>query len=144
MIKFITTADTLPLRNLVLRESKLKDEECVFDHDNDEDTFHLGYYDQDQLVCVASFHHQSQKDFPGNAFQLRGMATKEEFRGKGFGNMLLNFAIVYLRGRKVNYIWCNARKIAFKFYESIGFEFVSPEFMIEEIGIHRTMYLKIQ
>ncbi len=34
------------------------------------------------------------------AYQLRGMATLAEYRGKGIGNQLVNFAIVYMRGRK--------------------------------------------
>jgi predicted GNAT family N-acyltransferase len=144
MIKFLQTEEVLPLRNIILREGKLKDEECIFLNDDAADTFHLGYILNEKVVSVASFHHQMNKDFPGEAFQLRGMATALEFQGKGYGNQLLNFAIVYLRGQKVNYIWCNARKKAFKFYQSIGFEFISDEFDIPGIGPHKTMYLKIQ
>jgi ribosomal protein S18 acetylase RimI-like enzyme len=71
------------------------------------------------------------------------MATATKYQGKGFGNRLLNFAIVYLKGQKVNYLWCNAREKAFKFYQSLGFEFISDSFEIPEIGAHRVMYLKI-
>lgn len=144
MIKFIKTEDVLPIRNIVLREGKLKDEECFFLNDDAEDTFHLGYYDHDQLVSVASFHHQSRPGFVGDAYQLRGMATLSAYQSKGFGNQLLNFAIVYLRGQKLNYIWCNAREKAFMFYQSLGFEFISEAFEIPGIGIHKAMYLKIQ
>jgi ribosomal protein S18 acetylase RimI-like enzyme len=72
------------------------------------------------------------------------MATLESYRGKGLGNKLLNFAIVYLRGQKVNYLWCNARKAAFGFYLALGFEFISAEYEIPGIGPHKKMYLKIQ
>lgn len=72
------------------------------------------------------------------------MATSAAHRGTGMGNKLVNFGIVYLRGQKVNYIWCNARKKAFKFYLGLGFEFVSDEFEIAGIGPHKVMYLKIQ
>lgn len=144
MIKFLQTQEVLPLRNIILREGKLKDEECVFVNDDAGDTFHLGYFLEKQLVCVVTFHHQSHPDFEGDAFQLRGMATATAFQGKGFGNRLVNFAIVYLRGRKVNYIWCNARQKAFKFYQALGFEFISEEFYIPGIGPHKAMYLKIQ
>lgn len=144
MIKFIKTEDVLPIRNIVLREGKLKDEQCFFLNDDAEDTFHLGYYDNDQLVSVATFHHQARHGFPGDAFQLRGMATLSAFQNKGFGNQLLNFAIVYLRGQKLNYIWCNAREMAFRFYQSLGFEFISEAFEIPGIGLHKAMYLKIQ
>ncbi|MEO5911212.1 MAG: GNAT family N-acetyltransferase [Pelobium sp.] len=144
MIKFLSTEEVLPLRNIILREGKLKDEECIFVNDDAMDTFHLGYFHDEQLVCVVTFHHQSHPDFVGDAFQLRGMATATDFQGKGFGNRLVNFAIVYLRGKKVNFIWCNARQKAFKFYHSLGFEFISEEFDIPGIGPHKTMYLKIQ
>jgi predicted GNAT family N-acyltransferase len=72
------------------------------------------------------------------------MATTEKYRGKGLGNRLVNFAITYLRGQKVNYIWCNARKKALQFYLGVGFEVVSPEFEVPGIGPHYVMYVKIQ
>ena len=144
MIKFITTVAVLPIRNTVLREGKLKDEECIFLNDDASDTFHLGYILNQELISVVTFHHQSRLGFPGEAYQLRGMATSSAFQGKGYGNQLVNFAIVYLKGQKANYIWCNARQKAFKFYQSLGFEFISEEFEIAGIGIHKAMYLKIQ
>ncbi|RRN76510.1 GNAT family N-acetyltransferase [Pseudoxanthomonas sp. SGD-10] len=144
MIKFVPTEAVLPIRNIVLRDGKLNDGDCVFENDDAVDTFHLAYEKGGKLVCVASFHKVNHNDFPGLAYQLRGMATLEEHRGKGYGNMLLNFAIVYLRGRKVNYVWCNARKVAYRFYLSLGFEFISAEFDVPKIGPHKVMYLKIQ
>ncbi|OAQ38638.1 GCN5 family acetyltransferase [Pedobacter psychrophilus] len=143
MIKFITTEQVLPLRNEILREGKLKLEECIFLNDDTESTFHLGYFEGDELVCVASFHSQRYEKFDGEAFQLRGMATASKYQGKGIGNKLVNFAIVYLRGQKINYLWCNAREKAVKFYQSLGFELVSDFFEIPGIGKHKVMYLKI-
>ncbi|WP_353137476.1 GNAT family N-acetyltransferase [Pseudopedobacter sp.] len=143
MVKFVNVSEVLFVRNIVLRDGKLSNEECVFDNDNDESSFHLGYEIEGELVSVASFHKVPHPDFSGDGYQLRGMATLYEFRGKGYGNMMLNFAIVYLRGRKANYIWCNARKVAYKFYLSLGFEFISEEFEIPNVGPHRQMYLKI-
>lgn len=130
------------LRSAVLREG-LAPELCRFDGDDDENTFHLGYYKGDELVCIGSFHKQDKESYAGEGYQLRGMATREDYQGKGIGNQLLNFAIVYLRGRKVNYIWCNARINACRFYLGIGFEIISDEFEIVGIGPHRVMYLKI-
>ncbi|RFZ95304.1 GNAT family N-acetyltransferase [Mucilaginibacter conchicola] len=144
MIKFITADDVLPIRNTVLREGKLTLDECRFVNDDAEDTFHLGYFVGDELACIASFHPQGYEKFEGKAYQLRGMATLEKYRGKGYGNMLVNFAITYLRGQKVNYMWCNARKKAVPFYLGVGFEIVSPEFDIPDIGPHHVMYVKIR
>ncbi|MGY4539750.1 GNAT superfamily N-acetyltransferase [Mucilaginibacter sp. UYNi724] len=144
MIKFITANDVLPLRNEVLREGKLTLDECRFPNDDAEGAFHLGYYIGNELACIASFHPLGYDGFEGKAYQLRGMATAENYRGKGFGNMLVNFAITYLRGQKVNYIWCNARKKAIQFYLGVGFEIISPEFEVTGIGPHHVMYVKIQ
>ncbi|HEK21156.1 MULTISPECIES: GNAT family N-acetyltransferase [unclassified Mucilaginibacter] len=144
MIKFITADDVLPIRNEVLREGKLTLDECRFVNDEKDSSFHLGYFVKDELACIASFHEQGYKDFEGLGYQLRGMATLENYRGKGYGAMLVNFAITYLRGRQVNYMWCNARKKAVPFYLSVGFEIVSPEFDIPGIGPHHAMYVKIR
>jgi len=144
MIKFISADDVLPLRNQILREGRLTLDECRFKGDDGESAFHLGYYAGDQLVCVASFHLQAHEKFTGIGYQLRGMATASAYQGKGIGNQLVNFAIVYMRGQKVNYVWCNARKVAAKFYSSLGFEIISDEFDIPGIGPHYVMYLKIQ
>ncbi len=144
MIKFIPYQEVLPLRSSVLRESKKMPEECVFTGDEAETSFHLGYEKEGKIVCVASFHLQAREGFNGTGYQLRGMATHPEFRSQGIGNQLVNFAIVYLRGQKANYIWCNARQKAFPFYVSLGFEFISEEFDIPGIGPHKAMYLKIQ
>jgi predicted GNAT family N-acyltransferase len=144
MIKFIALEDLLPLRNEVLRNGKLTPNECIFPSDKLDTIFHLGYYVGDELATIASFHQQGYGDFTGVGYQLRGMATAEKYRGQGLGNQLLNFAIVYLRGQKVNYLWCNARKVALQFYHNTGFEIISDEFDVPNIGPHHVMYVKIQ
>jgi GNAT superfamily N-acetyltransferase len=143
MIKFINSLDTLALRSSVLREGA-DTELCRFDGDDDELSFHLGYFKDDILVCIASFQQQGREGFSGTAYQLRGMATLPAYQGTGIGNQLVNFSIVYLRGLKANYLWCNARKAAFRFYTGLGFEFISEEFEIPGIGPHKAMYVKIQ
>ena len=144
MIKFIALEDLLPVRNEVLRDGKLTPNECIFPSDKLDTIFHLGYYVGDELATIASFHQQGYGDFEGVGYQLRGMATIEKYRGQGLGNQLLNFAIVYLRGQKVNYLWCNARKVALQFYHNTGFEIISDEFDVPNIGPHHVMYVKIQ
>jgi ribosomal protein S18 acetylase RimI-like enzyme len=144
MIRFIPVEDTLPMRNAILRGGKLTLDQCRWPGDEEPEAFHLGYFDGDKLVCIATFHSQNYNDYQGKAYQLRGMATLEEYRGKRIGNQLVNFAIVYLRGQKANYIWCNARKSALKFYVDLGFEIISDEFELPVIGPHRVLYLKIQ
>ena len=143
MIKFIRVDDLLPLRNTLLREGKLTNEECRFPSDKLDGAFHLGYYIDLELVCIASFHPQNYGEFNGIGYQLRGMATVEASRKQGLAGQLLNFAMVYLRGRRVNYLWCNARKAALRFYQDTGFEVISEEFVVPGIGPHYAMYAKI-
>lgn len=142
MIRFITTEQTLDLRSSELRNG-LDRNLCIFPGDTEQGSFHIGYFKDDVPVSVATFHEQSRDGFAGKGFQLRGMVTHPNFQGKGIGNQLLNFSIVYLKGQTTNYIWCNARKIAYKFYQGIGFEFISEEFDLPKIGAHRVMYLRI-
>jgi predicted GNAT family N-acyltransferase len=144
MIKFIRPDELLPLRNDVLRGGKLSLDECRFPTDTIDGAFHLGYYLDGQLVCIASLSPQNYEGFTGRGYQLRGMATAEAWRGRGIGNRLLNFAIVYLRGQKAGYLWCNARTKAVKFYSDSGFEVISAEFEVTGFGPHYVMYLKIQ
>jgi hypothetical protein len=144
MIKFIAVEDLLEIRNEILREGRLTLDECRFPTDKLAGAFHLGYYVNDQLCCIASFHPQNHEGFEGKGYQLRGMATIEKYQGQGIGNQLLNFAIVYMRGQKVNYLWCNARKKALKFYLNMGFEVISGEFEVPVIGPHYVLYVKIQ
>lgn len=144
MIKFINANDVLPIRNEILREGKLSPDECRFQGDDHPDSFHLGYLVDGELVSIASFHPQGYGSYTGKAYQLRGMATRAAWQGKGLGAQLVNFAVVYMRGQKVNYVWCNAREKAANFYTNLGFEIISDEFDIPGIGPHYVMYLKIQ
>lgn len=144
MIKFIEPEELLPIRNEVLREGRLTLDECRFPTDKIPGAFHLGYYANGQLACITSLYPQNYDRYAGTGYQLRGMATLEQYRSKGLGTLLVNFAIVYLRGEKANYLWCNARKKALKFYQNVGFEVISAEFDVKGIGPHHVMYLKIQ
>lgn len=144
MTRFIQADDILPIRNQVLREGRLTLNECRFPTDQIAGAFHLGYFDDNKLVSIVSCHPQSYGQYSGTGYQLRGMATLENYRSKGIGNQLVNFSIVYMRGQKVNYVWCNARKKAIPFYQHLGFETISDEFDVPGIGPHHVLYLKIQ
>ena len=143
MIRFIPVEDLLAIRNDVLRGGKLTPDECRFPSDELTGVFHVGYFADEALACIASFHPQGFGEFLGLGYQLRGMATKEKYRNQGMGNQLLNFAIVYLRSQKADYLWCNARKKAINFYMNLGFEMISDEFQVPDIGPHYVMYVKI-
>ncbi|AYL97226.1 GNAT family N-acetyltransferase [Mucilaginibacter celer] len=144
MIKFIKVDELLQLRNEVLRNGVLTPDECRFPSDNVDGNFHLGYFINDELACIASFHPQAYGDYTGTGYQLRGMATTEKYRGQGLGNQLVKFALNYLRQQGADYLWCNAREKAVRFYEGLGLEIISPQFEVPGIGPHYVMYVKIK
>jgi predicted GNAT family N-acyltransferase len=74
--------------------------------------------------------------------QLRGMAVAEEVRGTGLGRQLLLTAQTAVADDPVAKDWrwwCNARTTAIGFYEKLGWEVASGEFMIEGVGPHKKM-----
>lgn len=139
-IAFITADETLPLRSLQLREGWELDR-CRFDSDEIEGAFHLAHVVDDESVCVLSLHPQGYEGLKGEGFQLRGMATHPHYYKKGLGKSLIEFAVQELKSKGIDYIWCNARRNAYLFYEKMGFKYMSDEFEIPTAGPHRKMYL---
>ncbi|MEO3404336.1 hypothetical protein AAFN85_10560 [Mucilaginibacter sp. CAU 1740] len=82
MIRFIKVEELLHVRNEVLREGRLTLDECRFPSDNEPGNFHLGYFINEELACIASFHPQPYGELIGVGYQLRGMATTEKYRDK--------------------------------------------------------------
>lgn len=141
MIKFISADDVLPLRSLVLRSGAPLDS-CRMDVDQLETTFHMGYYEDRQLVCILTCQLEDLEEYNDIGYRLRGMATHPDFTKKGIGSQLLTAAIDHLiHELKADYLWCNARRVAYSFYLNLGFEILSEEFEIPVIGPHKVMYL---
>ncbi|SKB39370.1 Acetyltransferase (GNAT) domain-containing protein [Parapedobacter luteus] len=144
MIRFINAQETLSLRSAVLRVgAPLSD--CHFQGDNLETTFHMGYLSGDgDTVCILTCQLEALEGHPGTGYRLRGMATHPDWRGKGIGTELLNAAINHLAtGLMADYLWCNARRVAYDFYRQLGFTTLSAEFEIPGIGPHSVMHLAL-
>lgn len=119
-------------------------EDCVFQGDNDELTFHLGAFVDKKLVSVASFYFERSDKFSDpNQFRLRGMATLPEYQGKGLSSALLRTAFPLIKQNQCTLLWCNAREKAMGFYEKVGFTPVGEHFSIPNIGKHVLMFIKI-
>lgn len=139
-VKQISPRDTYTLRHKVLVPGK-DFEMCKFEGDEDEQTFHLGAFVEGRLVSVASFFFDKHPELVGeNHYQLRGMATLDEFRQKGFSTELLKVAFPIIKQNFCNLVWCNARVSAVPFYEKVGFLKHGEIFEIPEIGEHIVMY----
>ena len=138
MIDYIATQETLDLRNRVLRDNAGLDK-CVFPTDEKQGNFHLGKFIDGKVVSIATFFPEDYEGRGAGGFRLRGMATDPAFAGRGCGSDLIKFAINELRSANASYIWCHARTSAVGFYKKLGFEVVSDEFEVPEIGPHFNM-----
>ena len=142
-VKRISANDTYQIRQMMLRQGK-PITSCHFDSDEDEQTFHLGAFTDGKLVSVASFFFKNNNSFEiENQYQLRGMATLENFQRKGLSRELLNVAFPVIKQNFCDLLWCNARIEARPFYETVGFKAVGEVFEIEGVGPHILMQKEI-
>lgn len=138
IVRQISTEDTIAVRHPVLRKGRPR-QDCYFSGDDDAGTFHLGVFDENKLVGVATFLENNYSGLTEKQMQLRGMAVLENYQGKGLGAQLLNKAEEIILKKNIHIIWCNARIIAVPFYEKLGFQKISKPFEIAPIGIHFVM-----
>lgn len=137
-IKKISTKDTYPIRLEVLRNNIPLP--YKFNGDLDTETFHLGAFKNGKLIAVSSFMKSENSNFKGTQYQLRGMATLQEYQGYGAGKQLLLRAEDILKSLNIECLWCNARVIALNFYKKQGFLSFGEEFDIPLIGGHFVLY----
>lgn len=144
--KMVSVEVILDLRHRVLRAG-MRAEAACFDGDHEPDTQHFAaYFDGgiDPVGC-ASFMLRPYNRIP--AWQLRGMATEERYRGRKIGAHLLEWAVMNLKDEPdyayVELLWCNAREPAVPFYERNGWRCVSGRFVIDDAGPHYKMIKSI-
>ncbi len=137
-IKKIEASETFPIRLEVLRKNIPLPYE--FNGDFDKDTFHLGAFKDGKLIAVSSFMKASNTHFKVEQYQLRGMATLEEFQGVGAGKLMMQNAFELLKELNITCLWCNARVIAVPFYEKLGMETFGEQFEIKYVGNHFVMF----
>jgi GNAT superfamily N-acetyltransferase len=75
---------------------------------------------------------------PGD-WRLRGMATREDARGRGLGARVFACCEQEVRTREGHRLWCNARLGAVSFYERMGMSVEGEVFEIAGIGPHYLM-----
>ena len=138
LIRAVSAEEIRPLRHRVLRPAQAL-EETVYPGDDLVDTVHLGAFDGDRLVGIASLYREDRAGGPPGGWRLRGMATEPDVRGSGFGAALVAASVEHVAAAGGSELWCNARKVAVGFYERAGFDVVSEEFEIPGIGAHVVM-----
>jgi GNAT superfamily N-acetyltransferase len=139
----IKAIDTYPIRHKMLRPSGTV-EDCMFQGDHDELTFHLGAFVDKKLVSVASFYFEKHPAFSeAYQYRLRGMATLPEYQGQGYSSALLRTAFPVIKQNQCSLLWCNAREKALGFYKKVGFNATGELFSIPNIGKHMLMSVHI-
>ncbi|MGG1575287.1 GNAT family N-acetyltransferase [Fictibacillus sp. NRS-1165] len=139
-IKEISAEQTYEIRHKVLRPNQTLDE-CQFPGDNDQGTFHLGAYQGDKLISIASFYRESHPDITGSVqYRLRGMATLEDYRKEKAGGSLLLRAEDRLRKQNADSWWCNAREGVAGYYKKLGLRECGDVFDLPPIGPHIVMF----
>ena len=136
VIRRVTAEEVRPLRHSVLRPGQAF-EETVYP--GDDAGLHLGAFDGDRLVGIASLYQEDRVGGRAGGWRLRGMATDAGARGAGYGAALLAGCLEEVGGAGGTELWCNARMAAVGFYRRAGFEVVSEEFDVPGIGAHVVM-----
>lgn len=119
-------------------------EESHFDCDSKPQTFHLGGYFQGELVGIATFFPEDCPQFKATLpYRLRGMAVDPLKQGLGIGKLILHHGELALIEKNSDLLWFNARETAFRFYQSMSYQFASELFEIPGVGLHKVMLKKL-
>ena len=115
----------------------------VYQLDDAADTLHVGAFVGPDLAGVATVCRESLRGTCSNtAWRLRGMATADEFRGRGIGKQLAEHCVEYVRSQGGALVWCSARFSAIGFYRSLGFETDDKSFTLPEYSSERYVLMK--
>lgn len=131
------------MRSQVLRPG-IPPEALVYPGDGDPETVHFAAVADGHIVGIASLYHAPRAgSSDAGEWQLRGMATAPEVRGKGFGAALVREAMAHARAKGGTLFWFNARVVALGFYRKLGFETVGDEFDVPGVGPHYVMLQRL-
>jgi GNAT superfamily N-acetyltransferase len=126
-IRTISAEEARPLRAAILRPG-VPFEASVYPLDQDHESIHMGAFEADRLITVASiFHEPPPGETNPQAWRLRGMGTRPEVQRRGYGRAVLEECIAQIARRGATLLWCNARLDAVEFYRRLGFETVGEE-----------------
>jgi GNAT superfamily N-acetyltransferase len=148
-VRHISAAQACSVRAEVLRPHWTP-ERCSWPLDDHPLTLHIGGFMDGELATVASFIHDPHAELPDELriapellYKLRGMATRDRYRGSGIGGAVLGQGMQELRQRGAAAVWCNARITAQQFYERHGFVTWGAEFDNPPAGPHIVMWRRL-
>lgn len=115
-------------RSLILREEILRKPIGMILREEDKALEHLEFH----LVAMEGdimFGCVLLRPLEHNTIKMRQMAVAENYQGQGIGAKLVKFAEELAKKKGFTHIECNARKTAQAFYEKLGYEVMSDEFI---------------
>jgi ribosomal protein S18 acetylase RimI-like enzyme len=142
VLRRISVGEARVLRDRVLRGDGPASR-SIYPGDDAPDTLHLGAFVSGRLAAVATVCHESMPGASGaSEWRLRGMATLEEFRGRGLGKRLAERCVAYAADGRGTLLWCSARIATIPFYRSLGFREQGESFRLPEYS--REVYILMQ
>ena len=138
-IRPVSAAKARPLRHTVLRPHQ-SPETLIYPGDDAPDTLHVGAFENETLVGIASVMHESPEgESDPRAWRLRGMATLPQVRRRGVGAALVRACMAHVAAHGGTSLWCKGRTSALAFYNSLGFQATGDEFDVPDTGPHFIM-----
>ncbi len=146
-IELIPARETYALRQSVLRQN-LRIDQVAIEGDEDPQSFHVGARcaSTGTILAIMTVMRNPIPDTSPDtgtiAWRIRGMASHPDARGKGCAGSVLEFGMNHAWSMHRDTIWCNARRVAYGFYERYGYDYASDEFDIPGIGPHKVMRIE--
>lgn len=142
-IKEICAKETYPIRHKILRPHQ-SFEECKYDTDLLDSTFHIGAETKNNIVSVASFSVELCSELSrSKQYRLRAMATLPEYQRQNIGKSIVAYAEKVLEQNNIDFIWCKGRTEVKGYYEKLGFKPAGEVFNYPGLGPHIIMVKRI-
>lgn len=90
----------------------------------EKDQILIGAFDEDKMLGCCMLVNEGD-----GVVRLRQMAVNNNLQGKGIGRALMNFAENIARDQGFRRLTMHARKTAIGFYEHLGYQICSEEFL---------------
>jgi predicted GNAT family N-acyltransferase len=90
----------------------------------EKDQILIGAFDEDKMLGCCMLVNEGE-----GVVRLRQMAVNNNLQGKGIGRALMNFAENIARDQGFRRLTMHARKTAIGFYEHLGYQICSEEFL---------------
>lgn len=128
-------ADAFQVRRIVFVDEQLVPENLELD-EHDERAIHFVGYENDEPIAAARLRFEEKHG------KLERICVKKEFRGKSLGKQIIYSMEEYIKKQKYHLSKLNAQTHAESFYNTLGYETISGEFM--DAGIpHVTMVKRL-